>query len=108
MKKILVAVTLFLAVALWAQTATPPWTGLETQQLLASCTTHGSDNVVCVATDGVAFSYQGAAFVKVSSPPSTTTVAYVQTVNGKKPDATGNVALSATTSTTSTSTTTLQ
>jgi hypothetical protein len=51
-----------------AQTTTSSWSGVETQQLLASCQLHNSDSVVCVATDGVAFSFQGAAFVKVASP----------------------------------------
>jgi hypothetical protein len=47
-----------------ADQVTPSWSGVETQQLLANCQLHNSDSVVCVATDGVAFSYQGAAFVK--------------------------------------------
>jgi hypothetical protein len=47
-----------------AQTTVQPWSGIETQQLLSACQLHNSDSVVCVATDGVAFSYQGAAFVK--------------------------------------------
>jgi hypothetical protein len=54
-----------------AQTTTPSWSGVETQQLLASCQLHNSDSVVCVATDGVAFSFQGAAFVKVASQGAT-------------------------------------
>jgi hypothetical protein len=53
-----------------AQTTTPSWSGVETQQLLASCQTHNADSVVCVATDGVAFSYQGAAFVNVTPKPA--------------------------------------
>jgi hypothetical protein len=61
-------IVLILAVTvLMAQTASPTWSGMETQQLLSSCTTHNADSVVCVATDGVSFSYQGAAFVKVAS-----------------------------------------
>jgi hypothetical protein len=67
---------LILAIAsvalLTAQTTiTPSWSGVETQQLLANCQLHNSDSVVCVATDGVAFSYQGAAFVKVASQGTT-------------------------------------
>jgi hypothetical protein len=68
---------LFLALAITtvivyaaAQTTVQPWSGIETQQLLASCQLHNSDSVVCVATDGVAFSFQGAAFVKVASQGS--------------------------------------
>ena len=72
MKKVLTVVVLFIAVALLAQTSSTPWSGNETQQLLANCVTHNTDDVVCVATDGVAFSYHGAAFVKVSSPGSAT------------------------------------
>lgn len=66
--KILYAVVLFGAAFLMGQTtASPSWSGVETQQLLANCQLHNSDSVVCVATDGVAFSFQGAAFVKVAS-----------------------------------------
>ena len=48
--------------------ASQSWSGVEVQQLLANCQTHNSDSVVCVASDGVAFSYQGAAFVKIDGP----------------------------------------
>lgn len=69
--KILYAVVLFGAAFLMGQTtASPSWSGVETQQLLANCQLHNSDSVVCVATDGVAFSYQGAAFVKVTPKPA--------------------------------------
>jgi hypothetical protein len=65
MKHIYAVALLFAGIALGAQTTiTPSWSGVETQQLLANCQLHNSDSVVCVATDGVAFSYQGAAFVK--------------------------------------------
>jgi len=67
-----------IAVLLMAQTTTQPWSGTETQQLLASCTVHNTDSVICVATDGVAFSYQGAPFVKVSSPTSTSSISFSQ------------------------------
>jgi len=79
MKKLFGVIAIELvALLLMAQTTTPPWSGTETQQLLASCTVHNTDSVICVATDGVAFSYQGAPFVKVSSPTSTSSVSFSQ------------------------------
>lgn len=70
--KIFYAVVILCAAFLVAQTTTAPsWSGVETQQLLANCQMHNADSVVCVATDGVAFSYQGAAFVKVASQGTT-------------------------------------
>jgi hypothetical protein len=68
MKRLLLAIAITsMIVYAAAQTATPSWSGVETQQLLANCQLHNADSVVCVATDGVAFSYQGAVFVKVAS-----------------------------------------
>jgi hypothetical protein len=69
MKKFYLVLALASVALLTAQTTTPPqsWSGVETQQLLANCQLHASDSVVCVATDGVKFSYQGAPFVKVAS-----------------------------------------
>lgn len=65
MKHVYAIIVIFSLTLLMAQTTiTPSWSGVETQQLLANCQLHNSDSVVCVATDGVAFSYQGAAFVK--------------------------------------------
>lgn len=61
---IILAVTL-----LMGQTAPQSWSGVETVQLLASCVTHHSDSVLCAANDGVAFSFQGGAFVKLTLPP---------------------------------------
>lgn len=59
---------LFIAVTiLSAQTTLPPsWTGVETVQLSTQCALHNQDSVICVATDGVNFSYQGAPFVKLN------------------------------------------
>ena len=68
MKNWLLVALLFVTIALFAQTSSAPWSGNETQQLLSSCVTHNTDDVVCTATDGVAFSYHGAPFVKVSAP----------------------------------------
>jgi len=67
MKYMYATILLFAGALLGAQTTTSTWSGMETQQVLANCVLHASDSVVCVATDGVSFSYQGAAFVKVAS-----------------------------------------
>src|SRR5690242_8767500 len=93
----LLSIVLLLSCAAFGQTAvtSSSWNGIETQQFLASCSLHNNDSVACVATDGISFSYQGAPFVKLTS---TTPVGAVTSVNGKKPDATGNVSLSIVTS----------
>jgi hypothetical protein len=70
MKPLYAIIVIFSLTLLMGQTTTPSWSGVETQQLLANCQLHNSDSVVCVATDGVAFSFQGAAFVKVASQGS--------------------------------------
>jgi len=108
MKKLLILLAL-LSCSAFAQTTTPTasWNGIETQQLLANCVLHNTDSVVCVATDGISFSYQGAPFVKLTAPTAPT-VNPVLAVNGKKPDSTGNVTISASTTSSTTSTTTLQ
>ena len=61
-----VYVILIVLVVALAKAQAPTWNGLETQKLLASCILHHTDSVVCVATDGMAFSYQGAKFVKLT------------------------------------------
>jgi hypothetical protein len=73
MKRLLLAIAVTTAIVYAAAqtTVTPSWSGVETQQLLANCQLHNSDSVVCVATDGVAFSFQGAAFVKVATQGAT-------------------------------------
>jgi hypothetical protein len=66
MKNFYLVLALASVALLTAQTTTQSWSGVETQQLLANCQLHASDSVVCVATDGVKFSYQGAAFTKLN------------------------------------------
>jgi hypothetical protein len=45
--------------------AASSWNGVEEVQTVSACVLHGSDSVLCVATDGVKYSYQGAAFVTI-------------------------------------------
>ena len=49
--------------------STPPqtWTGFEFQTSLSQCTPHGTDNVACMAGDGISLSLNGGAFVKIAS-----------------------------------------
>src|SRR6266851_62134 len=65
MKNVLTVLAILFATVLLMAQVGQSWNGTETQQLLAACVTHNADSVVCVATDGISFSYQGAAFVKV-------------------------------------------
>jgi len=82
MKRVLgVFAIVTVAVLLMAQTSSQPWQGTEMQQFLSGCLTHNNDSVVCVATDGVSFSYQGSPFVKVASP--TGSITGVTTWNGR-------------------------
>lgn len=109
MKKAAFVLGMFvLVMTISAQVPAPPaassWNGIEMVQTVSTCQLHGTDSVWCVGTDGVRYSYQGAAFVNPAAPAN----GGVQTVNGKKPDATGNVSLAATTTSTTTSSTTLQ
>jgi hypothetical protein len=69
-------ITLFVftaAIYAMSQTTAPSWGGTEFQQLLASCQPHNSDSVLCVATDGAAFSFQGAPFVNLTKPATAPT-----------------------------------
>jgi hypothetical protein len=47
-----------------AATAIPPFPLIEEVQTVSQCFLHGGDSVICIATDGIEFSYLGAAFVK--------------------------------------------
>lgn len=62
---------LFAALLLDAQAGTAPWNGLEEVQTVSLCALHGTDSVLCVASDGVKFSYQGAPFVTVGGVGAT-------------------------------------
>ena len=82
-----------------AQTATPvPWNGIEQVASVSQCLLHGTDNVTCVALDGIRVSQGGNPFVDPVAAEIATAVAAVkvtagvQTFNHRAPDAAGNIA----------------
>lgn len=135
---------LFLVGAAFAQTPANSWNGIEEVQTISMCALHGADSVLCIGTDGMKYSYQGAAFVTIggqSVPPTFTATATslpagsqatvtltgdsftfgipagaqgpqgnpgtpgvggVASVNGTKPDSTGNVSIHVPTAATTT------
>lgn len=69
MKRLLIVIAL-LVVFGFAQTtptASNSWNGIEEVQTVSQCVLHGSDSVLCIGTDGIEYSYQGAKFVTVGS-----------------------------------------
>jgi hypothetical protein len=93
---------------------TASWNGIEEVQTISLCVLHGSDSVLCIGNDGIKYSYQGAPFVTVGGvgaqgpagpqgpqgvpgPAGPTgpqgPAGPTLTVNGHKPDSTGNVTL---------------
>jgi hypothetical protein len=62
MKNIPIAIAILLvAIVLSAQSTS--WNGHEFVQTVSQCALHNQDSVECIATDGIRYSYQGAAFV---------------------------------------------
>lgn len=109
---------LALSLIAFAQTFNPPqliWSGpLATSTAQCVTPAAGSASICPVLSSGVVsyFAWNGTAWVDLAATTAPTTAA-VLSINGKKPDATGNVSLSAVTTTTvvaptATSTTALQ
>lgn len=108
-------VLLFCPAAIAQTTPTAPVTdatiGIVTSDTLANCKSTAIDTV-CIygtaAAPAIAISRSHAVFVPIQAAAPIATAAPVLSVNGKKPDASGNVAISATTITNATSSTNLQ
>lgn len=98
MKKLLLValVSLLIGVSLRSQVSTPAYVlQVQSGTTIANCPVVAGQTQFCYVATGAFWSLNGGPYTPMIS--AAVPVTAVQTVNGKKPDATGNVALSAST-----------